>query len=152
MFIPNWTKLFGTAYKRRVTADNHHNIYITKTHLKAVDQPSRRCNSETTSPDTTACMARFIEKQIGCSPDIMGSQYPTGIPCHKEKHLDGLANITRMMENADENEVYEMTGCLSACTKHQYIVDADPTQSMLYGRGKNVYSIKNCLFNLILFI
>ena len=123
-FVPNDVKVFGTGHKSVLKGHMkcgvyqlHKNIYITKTHVKALDQPSRRCSSQTKSPDTTSCIAKFIEEHIGCSPDIDGSQYPHGIKCQTKGQLAALANISRLLQNAVESEIYEMTGCLSACEK-----------------------------------
>ena len=131
-FVPNDVKVFGTGHKSVLKGHMkcgvyqlHKNIYITKTHVKALDQPSRRCSSQTKSPDTTSCIAKFIEEYIGCSPDIDGSQYPYGITCKTKEQLAALANISRLLQNAVESEIYEMTGCLSACETDHYSLDAD---------------------------
>lgn len=142
-FVPNEVKLFGTGHKSVSKRENlkcgiyqlHKDIFITKTHIKALDQPSRPCTSQTTNPDTTTCIAKFIEGQIGCSPDIDGSQYPEGIPCDTKSHLQALANITRVFQNADESEIYKMTGCLSACEKDQYSLNADQWEKVYQGFG-----------------
>ena len=148
MVVPNRVKLYGTGYKAinapgtGCDSEFHQDIYITKTHVKAVDQPSRRCDSATNSPDITACIASFIEHQIECSPNIPGSQYPLGNPCDTEEHQHRLENITGMLQNADENEIYEMTGCLSSCSKDQYTLNVDPITRMFDTSSRCEYHIR----------
>ena len=138
--MPNEVKLFGCGQKIIIKGSSRCGIYmftqdinIAKSHVKAIDQPTRRCNSETTNPDTTACLANFIEREIACSPNIQGSQYPIGVSCTTEQQLHDLANITRIFQDADENEIYELTGCLSACEKDLYSVTADPMKKEFQG-------------------
>ena len=149
-FVPNNVKLFGTGHISSSIGDTkcgiyqlHKNIYITKTHVKALDKLSRRCTSTLTSPDTTTCIANFIERQIGCSPNIDGSHYPDGIPCNTKAQLLSLANITRVFQNAVESEIYKMTGCLSACEKDHYSLNTDQWKKKFQGFGSDCeYHIK----------
>ena len=53
---------------------------------------------------------------------ILGSQYNETSPCRTKSQLLALANMTRIFEEADGNEIYEMTGCLSPCEKDRYSV------------------------------
>lgn len=135
-------KLFGSAHKTVKKGTSPCGIYmytqdlnIAKSHLKAIDQPTRRCSNEATSPDTSACLATFVESELGCSPNIQGSQYPIGVFCSTEKQLQDLTNITRIFQEADENEIYELTGCLSACEKDIYRITADPIKKEFKGVG-----------------
>ena len=104
-------------------------IYITQTHLKALDQPTQRCSQEAMNTNTSACIASFIEKQLGCNTKILGSQYSNTPPCTTKSQLLALANISRMLDEADENDIYEMTGCLSSCEKDSYTLSADPLET-----------------------
>lgn len=101
-------------------------IYITKTHLKSLDQPTRRCSQENVNINTSACIASFIEKQLECNSMILGSQYSKSSQCTTKSQLDRLANNARTLEQADGNDIYDMTGCMSSCVKDQYILSADP--------------------------
>lgn len=109
-------------------------IYITKTHIKALDQPTQRCSQENVNVNTSLCLARFIENQLKCNTMILGSQYSKTTPCTTRSELFALANISRLLEHANENDIYKMTGCLSACEKDQYSLSAGPLE-MKYGRG-----------------
>ena len=131
--MPNEVKLFGTAHKNFKKGTSPcgiymytQDIYITKSHVKAIDQPTRPCTNEASSLTTSNCLANFIESKLGCTPNILGSQYPNGLPCNTRSQLLDLANLTTQFQEADEREVFEMTGCLSACEKDLYRVSADP--------------------------
>ena len=104
-------------------------LYITKTHLKALDQPTQRCSQETINTNTSACIASFIEKQLGCSTMILGSKYSKTPQCTTKSQLLALANISRLLDEADGNDIYNMTGCLSSCEKDSYILSADPLET-----------------------
>ena len=134
--MPNGKTLFGSAnqvvlltpggcaewqQKRFTTA-----IYITKTHIRALDQPSRRCSMENTAVDTSACIAGFIERELGCNAMTLGSQYLKGTPCTTRSQLLAFSNISKILEKSDENDIYGMTGCLSSCEKDRFSISADP--------------------------
>ena len=77
--------------------------------------------------DTSACIAGFIERKVGCNAMILGSQYSShAAPCTTKSQLQALANISKILEKSDENDMYDMTGCLSACEKDRYSTFADP--------------------------
>ena len=101
-------------------------IYITKTHIKALDQPTQRCNQENANVNTSACIARFIEKHLECNAMNLGSRYLGKPPCTTYSQLLGLANMSRLLEQADGNEIYQMTGCLSSCEKDSFSLSAEP--------------------------
>ena len=134
VFVPNGVKLFGSAHliTRGITFCSSYsyiqNIYITKVHVKAIDQPSHRCTSETNRPKTTSCLANYIGREIGCSPNILGSLYPEGVLCNNKSQVDSLDKMTKIFQNADENEIYSMTGCLSSCEKYHYAISAAPLE------------------------
>ena len=103
VYLPNTSRLFGSTYMITFTnkcpqrTSNHNQvIYITKHHIKALDQPTQRCDGKTPSINTSACIADFIEKQIGCNTMIQGSQYSTGDRCSAKSDLLALANMTEV--------------------------------------------------------
>ena len=57
---------------------------------------------------------------------ILGSQYNETSTCKIKSQMLALANITRILEEADGNEIYEMTACLSPCEKDWYSVIEGP--------------------------
>ena len=94
---------------------------ITKSRLKALDQPSERCDSSTGDPNTSQCIARYIEDEVGCSLKIQGGMSRRGIPpCKLLSELEALKNITRQMREADANTIFELTGSLASCERNEY--------------------------------
>ena len=72
VFVPNEVRLFGTAHKTVKKGTSPcgiymyiQDIYITKSHVKAIDQPTRPCTNEAPSLSTSKCLANFIERKIG---------------------------------------------------------------------------------------
>ena len=134
--MPNHMNVFGSAHQViTLTARGCHRwqkkkfsttVYITKTQIKALDQPTQRCNEESTNVNTSACIAKFIEKELGCNAMILGSQYSRTSLCTTKAQLLALANLSRIIARSDQNDIYDLTGCLSACNKDQYSIDADP--------------------------
>ena len=80
MFIPNWVDVYGSNYfrvKNNIIYVNQSRTYsqtinIAKSGLKALDQPSERCDNGAAVPSTSSCIAKYIEKQLGCSINIHG--------------------------------------------------------------------------------
>ena len=138
--MPNGKRLYGSATTvvptQGIMKDNgchtssnkkfHQVIYITKTHIKALDQPTQRCNQENANVNTSACIARFIEKHLECNAMNLGSRYLGKPPCTTYSQLQGFANMSRLFEQTDGNDIYEMTGCLSSCEKDSFSLSAEP--------------------------
>ena len=66
---------------------------------------------------------------MGCNAMTLGSQYSKAPPCTTKSQLQALANISKILEKADGNDIYQMTGCLSACEKHRYSLSTDPLKT-----------------------
>ena len=102
-------------------------IYITRTHMKALDQPSQRCTNGNMT--ISFCIARYLEKKLGCNPMTIGSQFSSTPKCTTKDEVLELANASRIFEDTDENDIYEMTGCLPSCIKDQYSLAVDPIKT-----------------------
>ena len=100
-------------------------LHIQRSHVKALDQPTQRCEEKLTNLNTSACIAGFIEKKIGCNPNIEGSQYSKLFPCRTKSQLLQLQNISSILSGLNENEVFVMTGCLSSCEKDVFSINVD---------------------------
>ena len=131
--MPNKVNVFGSAHKVLVVKEKdcanmikEKIIHIKKSHVKAIDNPDQRCDIEATKPNTSACIASFIEKQIGCNPMVQGSQYSTRVPCTTKQQLLGLQNITGLFEESDGNTILDITGCLSSCKKDHFSIEEEP--------------------------
>ena len=101
-------------------------LHIKKSHVKAIDQPSQRCNAESTNIHTSACVANFIEKLIGCNPQVYGSRYSKGPPCRTKSQLFALAETMHNLSMSNDNDVYVLSGCLPSCERDVYAIIAEP--------------------------
>ena len=151
MVVPNEKTVYGSASTivlttgRYTTSDASYCyrnekysqvLYITRTHLKALDQPSQRCNQRNANITTSTCIARFLEKKLGCNPMILGSEFSQTPKCTNKTQLLALANASKQFAEADEDDIYEITGCLPSCEKDQYSLRVDPLKSELETRHK----------------
>ena len=151
IYFPSHVNVYGSALKivelgGSCYAVGHYiqNINIERTHVKALDKPSQHCDSETPKPNTSTCIADYITNKIGCKFRMEGNQYYNGSLCRTKAQLLELQNLTRIFQEADENDIYEMTGCLASCLKYEFSITTDPiSKSQNYG---------NCDFDLKVFI
>ena len=132
MFVPNWVGVYGSQYteasqRNRDVIDvhnresYHYEMKITKSGLRALDQPTERCDSYTKDPNTSKCIARYIEDQIGCRMNIQGGGSATEMaPCKLISELEALKNITRKFEEATANTIFKLTGCQASCKRNEY--------------------------------
>ena len=132
MFIPNQVGVYGSRYFEAKDPDSDEidvdrygcyqlEMEISKTGLRALDQPRERCDMSTKEPNTSQCIARYIENQLGCSISIHGGRKGADMsPCSQSSELDELFNITRRLADASANTVFEITGCLASCNRYEY--------------------------------
>ena len=99
-------------------------LYISRTHMKALDHPSHRCTTDSPNPNTSACIASYIMDKIGCHAKIEGNQHYNGTKplCQTKAQLLALRDVTNNLQEANGNKIYNMTGCLSSCSKDHYRV------------------------------
>ena len=92
MYLPNYEKTFGSSFLKitlphstwqRERKGSSRFVYskdylIKKTYLKALDKDQQRCDQDNTMWNTTKCITRFLEQEIGCSMGLVGgaSLYP----------------------------------------------------------------------------
>ena len=131
MFIPNYGNIYG-SYSRMSNLDATHsyrwNIMIERTQIIAIDQPSQRCFDAPVA-NTSACIARHIEKKLRCSPTLHGSNFPAkSKPCNSTKDLQELVRISMQLQEADANEIYGITDCMPSCLRSKYQVKDAPLQ------------------------
>ena len=94
MFIPNWVDVYGSNFYKVNAGQSHivvnktkrfkQTITITKSGLKALDQPSDRCDGETSIPRTSSCIAKYIAKKVGCTMNFHG---------HMNRELEDLESL-----------------------------------------------------------
>ena len=123
MIIPNMVKAFGSqSIEFEFLFQSDVRLRIAKSHVKALDQPSQPCTKDTKNPDTTACIARFIEDNVGCGIRLLGNDNGNGKKptCSSGSQLRNLSKIFEALKHADDKFIYEQTGCLASCEKYEY--------------------------------
>jgi hypothetical protein len=128
MYIPSFSRVFGSVMKQfqldqNASVGNFQQFEITRTQWKALDQPSDRCNSTHDNPDTMACITEYIETECGCTIPLAktNSDFPT---CNETAQFQKLNDLTIKLVEADDNAIYNITGCISACNKNEYELKA----------------------------
>ena len=105
-----------------------------KSHVKALHQPSKPCKTDIRGPNTSECIAKFIEDQIGCRIKLHGIHINQINTCKSRLQLQHLAKILRELKHADDKTIYELTGCLGSCERHEY-------QGLEYHRNDAVWQM-----------
>ena len=127
MHIPNWVRVYGSHHKTmKPTYYKNYNvkIVISKSHLKALDQPSERCVEDRKNQYVSAFIAKFIDGQLECSSRIQGSDSAEKMTCDNVTQLQSLSQYSHQFQEADANTIYKITGCLSSCEKDEFQIDA----------------------------
>ena len=124
MHVPNFAEVYGSQFLLKKVdqprSSYRRKIIISKSYLKALDQPSERCAKYTKTPNVSACIAKFIEGQLGCSAGIQGSGSPQKITCNNVTQLLTWQTLANELHEADANKIYDITGCLASCEKDEY--------------------------------
>ena len=124
MYVPNRLKVYGSNMDEIELSATYPKRYfkrmiMTKTHLKSLNQPSEPCSSDKSVPDTSICIAKYIEEKLGCNPLILGSR-PRQLTCNSSSQWEMAAALNKKFQEANSKQIYEMTGCLSSCEKDRY--------------------------------
>ena len=63
-------------------------------------------------PNTTTCIMKFIKAKLGCSPNTMGRDHGSAAhaTCDSGDHMTKLANISRLLDEADDTGIFDLTG------------------------------------------
>ena len=119
MYVPSSVKAFGSADKMfRIQTTNKIRRYtkyleIRRTHRKYLNSHLEPCTEEFKHPDMTACVAKYVEGQIGCRANIQGAKSAGKPDCNSTKQLGKYSAISQELQDADPTFIYGMTGCLS---------------------------------------
>ena len=127
MHIPNWVRVYGShdfVMKPSAYKNYELKLIISKTHLKALDQTSERCVEDTNNQNVSACIAKFIDMQIGCSSKMLGSDSAEKATCDNVTQLQSLSEYSYQFQEADANTIYKISGCLSSCEKDEYHIES----------------------------
>ena len=124
MYVPNSVKVYGSNNEEMEILAVGYKYYLKrvnmrKTRLKSLDQLSAPCSSNKIVPDTSMCIAKYIEEKLGCNPLILGSS-PKQLTCNSSSQWENAVTMTKKFHEANAKQIYEMTGCLSSCEKDKY--------------------------------
>ena len=144
MYVPNSLKLYGSN-SDEVSGTLTYKYYFKRvimksTHLKSLDQPSEPCASRLVNPDTSECIAKYIDKKLGCNPLILGSHLKN-LTCNTSSQWEKAIKLTKKFQEANAKQIYAMTGCLSSCEKNQHHKIEGSTTSKIKkdGRGGDLH-------------
>ena len=145
MFIPNFNRVYGSYALYYVVPDSmrsHRSTWaMTRSRIKAIDQSSQRCVDKRDF-DTSACIARHIEEELGCNPRIHGSSPSTpSRPCNSSTQLRHLTRISDELSSMNAQKIFETTGCMASCEKDIYEVANDIADNL------GTLDIENQYFN-----
>ena len=88
--------------------------------MKALDQPSQPCAKQTKDPNTSSCIAKAVEDNMGCGIRMLGSTTRNATTCNSGSQLLKLSKIFEALKHADDKFIYENTGCLASCERYEY--------------------------------
>ena len=97
-------------------------INVAREKKKAINQDSEPCTNSK-SPDTRACFAKWIQDKIGCRIKMYGgsgNDLDQLSPCNTEPQLQEFWEIMSKMKYADAKIIQEQTGCLGSCEIYEY--------------------------------
>ena len=121
MIIPNMARVFDSQSIELIFQfQSDVRLKIARSYKKALDQPSQPCKENMKSPKTSECIANFIEGQIGCRIKLHGVGINKNSTCISGRQLQHLAEILRELKHYDDKTIYELTGCLASCERHEY--------------------------------
>ena len=122
MTIPNHVAIYGSRSLSTWTGDKHQDMgfILSRKKRKYITQDSEPCTNSI-APDTSACIARWIQEKIGCRVKIYGGggnldHLP---PCNSTQ-LRELIDIISKFKFADAKIIKEQTGCLASCELYEY--------------------------------
>ena len=143
----------------RYTKNGSYRVYmqdfrLTQTHWKAIDNAKQRCDDKHTSTSdnvsTSACITDYLEQKSNCSMVLMGSKSSSvrynhnftmrlqnvrtrdncfHLSCSEPEQLKYYFKQAEILKNADDNQIFEVTRCLSTCSKYEYAVQAENSLS-----------------------
>ena len=85
MIIPRSDQLFGSIYmnlpipKKYIGKGDclYQNYELRRTRWITLDESDQRCDTSEAVARTTKCITQFLEKEIGCSMGLLGSNHKT---------------------------------------------------------------------------
>ena len=156
MMIPNDVAIYGSRSLFTLTSGEHEIIGIptlSRKMRKYINQDKEPCTNSI-SPDTSGCIARWIQEKIACRVKIYGGggnldHLP---PCNSITQLRELTGIIDKFMDADAKIIKDQTGCLASCELYEYeklehVRYDDEMKNFPCSKGN---SSSSCDFNLML--
>ena len=147
MHVPNYADVYGSQYLEKKVdqpqSSYRRRIIISKSYLKALDQPSERCTKDTKSPNVSGCIAKFIEGHLGCSAGIQGSGSPQKITCNNVTQLLTWQTLANELQEGDANQIYDITGCLGSCEKYEYHIELERKNEVVGSKTEYPLTLPN---------
>ena len=70
---------------------------------------------------TTRCITEFVEGQTGCRSMMQKSDAEEDLPsCTTPEQVTLLLKRTALLRELDENQMFELTGCLATCDWNEF--------------------------------
>ncbi len=130
-FLPYYGTVFGNNYQfLNLESSNATGLYqqyvLNMVHWKAKSQPTAKCaEREDMNTSLETCIERFIEQTAGCSSLTQRSSRSLPL-CETIEQYHTWADLANKVTVAtDENEVYNLTGCLPPCERVEYDLVAE---------------------------
>ena len=81
IYVPKMDEIYGselivldlTPEMRKAGTTAVKNYNLKRTHVKSLDNPTRRCDSNGSKANVTQCITRYLEQMIGCSMGLLRS-------------------------------------------------------------------------------
>ncbi len=112
VLLPSFKKMFGATFTeirlpseafKAPSFSYHQTLELARTSWKALDNPQERCDQEGV-PDTTGCIARYIENKMGCRvPTLGGSEEKP--ECTDLKQTETFLRLSHEMQGLNQVRV-----------------------------------------------
>ncbi len=129
-YLPYFGELFGNTYQF-ISLPGYipgflQRLVLTRTHWKSKNQPLLKCDeTDESSGKLEACIDRYLEGKVGCSSVLQTTERRKPL-CRSNEDYSRWAEFAQKIVMAiSENEVYDLTGCISPCEKYEYTLSAD---------------------------
>ena len=145
--IPSFTRVYGAAHWSVVTNENFSyfaKFEIKRSEINALDKQSQRCDISKHESVVSKCVEeRFVEKGLNCSLRRLMSNPVLAICNENIKTKQNYSySIFNWLNEMDEREIFEMTGCMPGCSKSEIKVVTRYEHKQRQDDGKKVVHLQ----------
>ena len=145
--IPSFTRVYGAAHWSVVTNENFSyfaKFEIKRSEINALDKQSQRCDISKHESVVSKCVEeRFVEKGLNCSLRRLMSNPVLAICNENIKTKQNYSySIFNWLNEMDEREIFELTGCMPSCSKSKIQVVTRYEDTQLQDNGKKVAELR----------